>query len=174
MKTQFDLWRKYCTETVPMAEAAGVDPWLCVRYEGRIHDLGHPTFLGLPENYTFALTVLEKRPVFVGDKVFSNNCTKPLTIKGLSKQYGYLSVGECTNYHIDILSWTPPTSKVTPKKRTFMLGDKELPCPDKNKGGYQIALISSKHFFSDFHDAQKVANAIDEILTAARDKEGQS
>lgn len=164
MKTYEEVMTHYWGKLVPMAQAAGVDPWKCVRYHKQTLD-GHPIFNNPTDEYSFALTILEGKPVFVGDKLYANNCTEPLTIKGLSKQYGYLSVGECTNYQIDILSWTPPT-----QNRTFMLGGVELPCPDKNKGGYQIAL-TRKHFFSDFHDAQKVANAIDEILTAARDKE---
>lgn len=156
MKTQFDLWRKYCTETVPMAEAAGIPPWECVRTKTGYVFHNHPQFNNNdPENYTFALAVLEGRPVFVGDRLYG----KKLPITVLANEH----------FNLADYTWTPPT-----KKRTFMLGDKELPCPDKNKGGYQIALISSKHFFSDFHDAQKVANAIDEILTTARDKEGQA
>ena len=162
-KTYEEIMQHYWGKIVPMAQDAGIDPWECVRICGTDRQ-NHPSFDFSTEDYTFALTILEGKPVFVGDKLYANNCTQPLTIKGNSEQSGYLSVGDCTNYDISILSWTPPI-----KKRTFMLGDKELPCPDKNKGGYQISLISSRHFFSDFHDAQKVANAIDAILTEARD-----
>ena len=164
-KTYEQLMTHYWGKTVPMAQDAGIDPWECVRcYGEQARTDTHPSFDCDAEQYTFAISILEGKPVFVGDKLYANNCTQPLTIKGNSEQSGYLSVGDCTNYDISILSWTPPI-----KKRTFMLGDKELPCPDKNKGGYQISLISSRHFFSDFHDAQKVANAIDAILTEARD-----
>lgn len=179
MKTQQELMQAYWGPggTVDMVKeynakhGCDVKPWECVRSDWANTFTQHPTF-GNPGSYYIALTILyddkrkEHRPVFVGSELYANNCTKPLTIKGKSEQWGYLSVGECTNYAISILSWNPPTPK-----RTFKLNDLELPCPDKNKGGYQIALISRKHFFSDFHDAQKVANAIDEILTAARDKE---
>ena len=164
-KTYEEIMQHYWGKIVPMAQDAGIDPWECVRVNDHKFK-GHPDFDCNPELYTFAITILEGKPVFVGDRLYANNCTQPLMIKGNSEQSGYLSVGNCTNYDISILSWTPPI-----KKRTFMLGDKELPCPDKNKGGYQISLISSRHFFSDFHDAQKVANAIDAILTEARDKE---
>lgn len=167
MNTYEEVMTHYWGKIVPMAQAASIKPWECVSTKTGYVFYNHPNFSNNDkDNYTFAIAILEGKPVFVGDQVYANNCTQPLTIHGLSEQSGYLAVGGCTNYAISILSWTPPT-----KKRTFMLGDKELPCPDKNKGGYQIALISSKHFFSDFHDAQKVANAIDEILTAARDKE---
>ena len=171
MKTQAELKAHYRDVIIPMVakynydHGTDVKPWECVKLDGRIM-ICHPKFEYKPDIYTFAITILEGKPVFVGDRLYANNCTQPLMIKGNSEQSGYLSVGNCTNYDISILSWTPPI-----KKRTFMFGDKELPCPDKNKGGYQISLISSRHFFSDFHDAQKVANAIDAILTEARDKE---
>lgn len=171
MKTQDELKAHYRDVIIPMVakynfdHGTDVKPWECVLVN-KSKLSKHPDFLYSPENYTFAITILEGKPVFVGDQVYANNCTKPLKIHGLSEQSGYLFVGGCAHYAISILSWTPPI-----KKRTFMLGDKELPCPDKNKGGYQISLISSRHFFSDFHDAQKVANAIDAILTEARDKE---
>lgn len=169
-KTYEELMMHYWGKIVPMAQAAGVNPWECVRstVSCNLRYTGHPKFFDDPRNnaYTFAIVILEGKPVFVGSVLYANNCTAPLTIKGASTIRGNIFVGEGMNYDVSILSWTQPS-----KKRTFMLGDKELPCPDKNKGGYQISLISSRHFFSDFHDAQKVANAIDAILTEARDKE---
>lgn len=126
MKTYEQLMTHYWGVIVPMAEAAGIYPWLCVTaFKGDIFD-DHPLFNCDPGCYTFALTILPDetgrgKPVFVGDKLYANNCAEPLTIKGLSTIRGNLFVGECMNYDIGILSWTPPTPKVTPKKRTFML-----------------------------------------------------
>lgn len=173
MKNQYDLWRKYITETVPMAEAAGINPWKCVKDTATGESFNkHPEFTLNANRYTFALTVLERKPVFVGDKVFSNNCTKPLIVKGLSKQYGYLSVGECADYAISILSWTPPT-----KKRTFMLGDKELPCPLKNEPcadnlNYSTLCNDGHEFyFESCEDKTAWRKAITYFLASARDKE---
>ena len=119
-KTYEEIMQHYWGKIVPMAQDAGIDPWECVRICGTDRQ-NHPSFDFSTEDYTFALTILEGKPVFVGDKLYANNCTQPLTIKGNSEQSGYLSVGDCTNYDISILSWTPPI-----KKRTFMLGDEEF------------------------------------------------
>lgn len=165
MKTQDELKKHYRDVIIPMVakynydHGTDVKPWECVKHDGdTVSSVGHPTF-GLDfGSYTFALTILEGRPVFVGDKVH---------YKVSGDQFDWDNWNDADILEMDeFCTFTPP-----PKKRTFMLGDKELPCPDKNKGGYQISLISSRHFFSDFHDAQKVANAIDAILTEARDKE---
>lgn len=171
MKTYDHPARKYWTETVPMAEAAGINPWECVRHDNDVQTGDHPRFMLTPyERYTFALTVLEKRPVFVGDKLYANNCSEPLTIKGLSKIRGNLFVGECMNYDIRLLSWTPPT-----KKRTFMLGDKELPCPLKNEPCADnlnyATLCNDGHefYFESCEDKTKWRKAITYFLTEARE-----
>lgn len=175
MKTYEQLMQHYWGVIVPMAEAAGINPWECVRYRyGTLKT--HPEFKSESNCYTFSLTVLEKRPVFVGDKLYDKEAYyELLTVEGINENNTLIAtdstgrkIDEWVTWYEDA-SWNPPAPPT--KKRTFMLNSVELPCPDKNKGGYQIALISSKHFFSDFHDAQKVANAIDEILTTARDKE---
>ena len=153
-----DLYRKWA-EVLDMCEGTGVDPVTCWRFNGYVQT-SLPTFEFEPYQYTLMLTILEGKPVFVGDKVYANNCISALTVKGISKQKGYIFVGNCTNYDISILSWNPP-------KKTFFLNGVELPCPDSNKGGYQISLLSGRHYFSNFHDAQKVANAFDKLLTDA-------
>ena len=178
MKTQQELMQAYWGPggTVDMVKeynakhGTNIQPWECVVHLSLIFGSGkvyhkqefteHPTF-GNPGSYYIAITILyddkrkEHRPVFAGSELYYKRDGSMITM---------VNGGTITNP--DRWSWNPPKPK-----RTFKLNDLELPCPDKNKGGYQIALISSKHFFSDFHDAQKVANAIDEILTAARDKE---
>ncbi len=78
---------------------------MCVKYNAPIYLENHPDFSGFPDYYTFALTVLEKRPVFVGDKLYS--------LKGKDS---FLITENDGIAWIESLSWTPPT-----KKRTFML-----------------------------------------------------
>lgn len=151
-----DLYRELA-RVIDMCEGTGVDPKFCWKYEG-VNINGMPYFDSELEQYEFAVAILEGKPVFVGDKVYANNCTSPLIVGGISKQNGYIFVGNCINYDISILSWNPP-------KKTFLLNGVELPCPDGNKGGYQISLLSGRHYFSDFHDAQKVANAFDKLLS---------
>lgn len=98
--------KHYWGVIVPMAEAAGIDPWECVRLHGQSGGT-HPEFTHSPCYYTFALTVLEKRPVFVGDRLYGKNL--PITV--LANEH--FNLGDYT--------WTPPTPKVTPKKRRIVL-----------------------------------------------------
>lgn len=177
MKTYEQLMTHYWGVIVPMAEAAGIYPWLCVTaFKGDIFD-DHPLFNCDPGCYTFALTILQDetgrgKPVFVGDKLYANNCAEPLTIKGLSTIRGNLFVGECMNYDIGILSWTPPTPKVTPKKRTFMLNGKELNSPvNKGKGDYLTRVAGNEFYFTNYDDRNALDNILYELLTIARDKE---
>ena len=153
-----DLYREWA-RVLDMCEGTNVDPNLCWNRKGFPWGIPcKPEFSEDPESYIFAVGIIEDNPVFVGDKVYANNCTSPLVVEGISKYKGYIFVGNCTNYDISILSWNPP-------KKTFFLNGVELPCPDGNKGGYQISLLSGRHYFSDFHDAQKVANAFDKLLS---------
>ena len=155
-----DLYREWA-RVLDMCEGTNINPWQCVR-QPRTKELHRtdrmPDFSMRPEDYEFAVAILKDKPVFVGDKVYANNCVSQLTVVGKSTQQGYIYVGDSVNYDISILSWNPP-------KKTFMLNGEELPCPDGNKGGYQISLLSGRHYFSNFHDAQKVANAFDKLLS---------
>lgn len=151
-----DLHREWA-RVLDMREGTNVDPTKCWKLGGKL-PMYYPDFGADPVKYEFAVAILEDKPVFVGDKVYANNCTLALTVEGRSEQNGYIFVGNCTNYDISILSWNPP-------KKTFMLNGEELPCPDGNRGGYQISLLNGRHYFSDFHDAQKVANAFDKLLS---------
>jgi len=153
-----DLYREWA-RVLDMCEGTKVDPLMCWKFSGHLQ-LSSPAFVHVPSLYTFAVAILEDKPVFIGDKVYANNCTSPLVVEGISKQKGYIFVGNCTNYDISILSWNPP-------KKTFFLNGVELPCPDGNKGGYQIGMFSERYYFTDFHDAQKVANAINKLLQDA-------
>ena len=176
MKTYEQLMTHYWGVIVPMAQAAGIDPWECVRLHGQSGGT-HPEFTHSPGCYTFAITILPDetgrgKPVFVGDKLYANNCAEPLTIKGLSTIRGNLFVGECMNYDIGILSWTPPTPKVTPKKRTFMLNGKELNSPvNKGKGDYLTRVAGNEFYFTNYDDRNALDNILYELLTIARDKE---
>lgn len=179
MKTQQELMQAYWGPggTVDMVRVyntkhlCDVKPWECVKCEGNFKK--HPEFTAHPEAYTFALTILyddkrkEHRPVWVGSELYANNCTKPLTIKGKSEQWGYLSVGECTNYAISILSWNPPTPK-----RTFKLNDLELPCPEKrDEGGFLTTICGEPFLFDTWKDCADFKTKLKALLTAARDKE---
>jgi len=163
MKTS-DLYREWA-RVLDMCEGTKVDPVDCWKLNGRSQNT-LPSFSGIISSYGFAVAILEGKPVFVGDKVYANNCTSALTVEGISKQRGYVFVGNCVNYDISILSWNPP-------KKTFMLNGEELPCPDKVEEGSFIVIDagicdgydrSGKFYFSKLDDRNKVADAIIKLL----------
>jgi hypothetical protein len=78
--------------------------------------------------YTFALALVEGKPVFAGDKLWSKYFKKLVTIKGMSVEPLLLAIdmaeelGTSYEYAKD-LTWNQP-------KKTFMLNGEELPLPD--------------------------------------------
>lgn len=75
------------------------------------------------------------------------------------------------------LAYSP--GHLPPKKRTFMLGDKELPCPDGGSSAavqitYTIDELNCHNrtfYFSSAEEASTVGRAIEKVLSHARDKE---
>ncbi len=158
MKTYEQLMKHYWGVIVPMAEAAGIDPWECVRIYGA-QSAAHPSFSTYPYNYTFAITIIEERAVFVGDEVYGKvsgdefdwDNWNDIDINGMSQYY----------------TWTPPT-----KKRTFTLGDKELPCPIVKNPTDNFLHIGTVQFqFNNREEMLQVRDELTNILFAARDKE---
>lgn len=104
LKTTEQLKAHYRDAIIPMVakynydHGTDVKPWECVKHDKTVQREKHPRFILEPYRYTFAITILEGKPVFVGDQVYANNCTKPLKIHGLSEQSGYLFVGGCAHY----------------------------------------------------------------------------
>lgn len=81
-KTRADLHRKW-DDVLEMCEAAGFDkPWKCVKY-GSDACGAFPNFGGDPIEYEFALAIVEGRPVFRGDVLWSNGWDQWITVIGL-------------------------------------------------------------------------------------------
>ncbi len=145
--TQFDLWKKYVTESVPMAEAAGINTWECVKYVGYVCS-DHPNFTGNLGQYTFALTVLEKTPIFPGMTVYNKHSGN-----------GHVVHGDAV---IEVLQedWTttPPT-----KKRTFTMEFDEE----------EMEFLTECHTARIVHISlsRSLNYRAKQILDAARDKE---
>lgn len=96
-----------------------VNPWECVKWRGFVTFKDHPSFndTGI---YTFAVEILEGKPVFVGDKVYAkHNGAEVIVNPGVKCMY---------NIHNYELTWTPPAPK-----RTFTLNGVEFPCPVENR-----------------------------------------
>ena len=158
MKTYEQLMKHYWGVIVPMAEAAGINPWDCVRYPHDCGFVGHPKFNLDIDKYTFALTVLEGRPVWEGDEIYSKETGMKIKVMAHHAER-YL--------RWESMTWTPPT-----KKRTFMLGGKELNSPvNKGKGDYLTRVAGNEFYFTNYDDRNALDNILYELLTTARDKE---
>ena len=107
-KTYEEIMQHYWGKIVPMAQAAGIKPWECVRHVNEDKFTDHPHFKGKQWHYTFAITILEGKPVFVGDKLYYKDTE--FIVADCSEKQSFSNV-----------TWTPPA-----KKRTFMLGDEEF------------------------------------------------
>jgi hypothetical protein len=174
MKTYEQLMTHYWGVIVPMAQAAGIDPWECVRLHGQSGGT-HPEFTHSPGCYTFALTILPDetgrgKPVFVGDVAYGNQLGHEYTATAdgwkLVDHYPLLPFLDAD------LTWTPPTACCTPKKRTFMLNGKELNSPvNKGKGYYLTRVAGNEFYFTNYDDRNALDNILYELLTIARDKE---
>lgn len=158
-------------------------PWKCVRnkigegfYEG-FDD--HPSFIISPEKYEFALNILKNKAVFVGSVLYD-----PRTLASYDvNERGYAVCredGTTFGNMLSLLTWDKPDLN---QKRTFTLhgggmlsgyqyGD--LPCPvdlskidsDRfNSGDYYPLLVGRRrYYFECKDDAQKVFNALTELL----------
>lgn len=154
MKTYEQLMTHYWGKIAPMAEAAGIKPWECVRYCDMPLD-HHAIFNGTHDRYTFALTVLDGKPVFNDSEIYSKH-------SGNKFIAGEVFVKDLKD---EFFTWTPPT-----KKRTFMLGDKELPCPSVITD-HTLHVDEVVFSFKTEEDRYKVKCEIVNLLTEARDKE---
>lgn len=143
-KTYEELMQHYWGVIVPMAKAAGINPHGCVKHDSEVWTATHPRFTLTPyERYTFAITILEGKPVFVGDKLWGKNIGKWITVPG----------GLDTIYYSEsIVSWAPPT-----KKRTFTV---ELLEEERN---FLMHMTSTSY--------SKVLIGLYEKLSIARNKE---
>lgn len=107
MKTYEQLMKHYWGKIVPMAESAGINPWGCVRHDGDAQEGTHPRFILKPyERYTFALTVLEGKPVFDDHIIYSRFSGNKFNASEVFEK----------DLKDEYFTWIPPT-----KKRTFML-----------------------------------------------------
>lgn len=151
MKTQYDLLEHYRSVIVPMAREHGINPWECVRLGNALTD--HPGFCGPVEDYEFAIAILEGKPVFVGDKLYSKITGEEFTVKPCGFDWA-------------LFNWTPPA-----KQRTFVLDGVELVCPIDDMNGCVMEILGIDFYFDSMENRNRVANAISNILFQARDKE---
>lgn len=104
---QSDLFRKYA-RMIDMCEGTAVKPWWCVKMDGlQFNDeCGKPKFDDNPDAYTFAIAIVEGKPVFKGDELYAYN-RKLIAHSCYNTQKIYLSGGRVLA-DITMLSWNPP------------------------------------------------------------------
>lgn len=101
-----------------MVEGTKCQWWQCFKYEGvsgaeqRALFKLHPTLVQ-EELLEFALAIVEGKPVFAGDKLWSTYFGKWLTVCGVSVHKGYLAhdASADANCSIATLSWNAPKPK---------------------------------------------------------------
>ena len=133
-----------------------VKPWDCVKYRGDPILDGNPMFTGDADKYTFAVAILEAKPVFVGNKVWLKN-VKSWTVITESLYPDGINHKSC--------SWNPP-------KRAIMLNGIELPRPLKEPSTSDHRFTyNGRFYFNDYHEYQQWEDYFTTLLREARDGE---
>jgi len=159
-KTQRELNLEYWGRVHDMCDAynkqhgTNIKTQQCVKYYGNVWDLPikHPVFDD--KNYDLAVAIIEGKPVFVGDKIYTKRTCQEITVTE-----GFLSAIDYT--------LTQPQ-----KKRTFELNGQQLPCPsDEILCACTLDFLGNDFYFESIEDRNKVEKAINDLLNNARDKE---
>ncbi len=145
-KTKADLHREWA-RVLDMCEGTIIYPEECCKFEGVTFD-STPGFSEKPESYEFAVAILEGKPVFVGDRIWSKHILQ------------FMIVDKLTLIYDDCCSWHEP-------ERTFSLNGIELPCPTSN-GNWAFMFGDGRVYkFKTQDNRDKVSQAIIKILDEA-------
>jgi hypothetical protein len=157
MTTRADLFREYA-RVIDMCEGTEVYPAQCVKING-IPCVLTPTFENSENNYSFALAIVEGKPVFDGDELFSDLSSQKdrhLIAARLSGNRIMMTDGGI--FCLSDLSWNPP------KRKTFMLNGEELPMPDGEPHMYPITINSIIFMWKNKADRDSIEQAIIRML----------
>ena len=152
-----DLFREYA-RVMDMCEGTKVSPRECLKWQGEICR-SIPTLNDDIHTYDFALAIIEDRPVFSGDVLWTKDGEKR-TITGLSAPYLNHNMGIC---RIDYLTWQE-------QKRTITINGKEYPAPiatvkpDKEKIEFSFDVGSCAYYFKSLADRDMCLLAITDLL----------
>jgi len=156
-KTQRELNLEYWGRVYDMCDAynkqhgTNTQHHDCVRYHGNIWgSIHHPVFNDT--EYSLAVAIIEGKPVFVGDKIYTKRTGQDITVTE-----GFLSAIDYT--------------LTQPQKRTFELNGKELPCPRNDCDNVLLDLLGNYYYFQSIEDRNEVAREIIKLLDNALDKE---
>ena len=181
--TYEQLMTQYWGAVVPMAKRFGVDPWTCVKIR-RLEPQGgedlklslrdHPSFT---ENvqYEFALSVLEKRPVFSGDLLCdsADTTSPPWRCEGCELD-GLLRFNNGRgNMWLDHLFLRGQLTWGAPKGREITVNGKKFDAPvklsDKGQATLTVALNGVEHQFR-FEEYASAIGVFHEILGSLNEK----
>ena len=145
-----DLFREWA-RVIDMCEGTGVEPIECLRIDGTPCRLKNPRFNDDPECYTFAVSILEGKPLFVGDEVYWKNT-------GEQFEWAKRLLINAERYQ-EQLTRTPP-------ERTITLNGEKLPKPDSDGRFclYVVGFSEHRHYFKNAEDLIKVDDAIYKLL----------
>jgi len=115
--TRADLFREYA-RVIEMCEGTTVDPVECVSFRGtdiRVNKQYY-TFSARPELYTFALCIVENKPVFAGDVLYHKSTGDRVKVQIRWTEHElYVIPADCDDdmifNHIhpnNSFSWSPP------------------------------------------------------------------
>lgn len=169
-KTQRDLNLEYWVRVHDMCDAynkqhgTNIKPQQCVKLNGKLWKYEqHPMFDG--REYDLAAAIIDGKPVFVGDVLYSKDKGLERIIKGGSQtiRHIFTNVG---SRDLNDLTLTPPK-----KKRTFDLNGQQLPCPSEDYDESVLELLGEHYYFESIEDRNEVAREIIKLLDNARDKD---
>ena len=156
-KTQRELNLEYWGRVYDMCDSynkqhgTSISPQQCVKNDGYIwNSKVNPLFDG--RKYDLAVQIIEGKPVFVGDKIYTKRTCQEITVTE-----GFLSAIDYT--------------LTQPQKRTFDLNGKQLPCPSEDYDESVLELLGEHYYFDSIEDRNEVAREIIKLLDNALDKE---
>lgn len=181
-----DLYLEYA-RVIKMCEGTDLEdtPWFCVKINGTELDparIIHPSFTREPNLYSFAVAVLEGKPVWIDSKIYAkspnydmlNGAIVTRTVHGnLVAQFDdgtQIQIYGFENGLETYFTWTPPPP--TPN-RTFTLNGVELPCPvgySSVEKRYSFEIEDSIFYFDSIKNRNTVSYHLINLLTEARDK----
>lgn len=156
-KTQRELVLEFWGRLYDMCDdynkrhGTNIKPQDCVKHCGGKWNLKEPPMFD-GHKYDLAVAIIEDKPVFVGDKIYTKRTGQEITVTE-----GFLSAVDYT--------------LTRPHKRTFELNGKQLPCPETAPCGFTLSLFGHNFYYAEYEDVNKVERAIFDMLNNARDKE---
>ena len=160
-KDKADLHEEYA-RVIRMCKETIVNPLECVKYTG-FGKYSVWTFEGDIYKYSFALAIVEDRPVFEGDNgwfgVHNVTVHDRYNLQYVASHLSLPNILVAVSSIAENFTWNPP------KKKTFMLNGEELPLPDRMFTNNIIYTVNLSYSWKSAENAMKVEQAINKLLS---------